>query len=272
MYTILNGQVKACRVLLQQGASVHIRDESGSTPLHMAATKGSLDLTKLLLKSGADVAAVDSLRRTALHWATRCVSPAVLECLLAHSFKILVNARDDEQLTALHWAVISNHPDHVRLLVTNQADPAIGDGEGRTPLHYAVSKNAIECIQILLHLRPEVVNLTDGCGRTSLHVACGEGSIEAVNIILASPRVNVACADNRGTTPLHWASVCNRAEICRVLLQFGAPVMARDNAGMTALHYAHKKGFADCVGVMQRLVMATTPPSPGHLQKRSSIA
>ena len=71
--------------------------------------------------------------------------------------------------------------------------------------------------------------------------ALTHSSMEAVNILLSIPGINVACADTRGTTPLHWASVCNRPEVCRLLLHAGAPALARDSSGMTAMHYAHKK-------------------------------
>lgn len=101
------------------------------------------------------------MHRTVLHWATRSKSPAVLDALLPHTFRYavhklhanltgrtLINARDDEQLTALHWAAISNQPEHVRMLLANQADALVGDADGRTALHYAVSRSSVECMQV----------------------------------------------------------------------------------------------------------------------------
>ncbi len=116
--------------------------------------------------------------------------------------RTLVNARDDEQLTALHWAVIANFPEHVRLLLANQADPAVGDADQRSPLHYCVSRGSMECLKIILHMRPDAVNVADGSGRTCLHVACGEGryplfGTEYFVTILAWSRL-LSCWELRG--------------------------------------------------------------------------
>lgn len=45
--------IEILRVLLQQGASVHIRNKSGRTPLFLAANAGLIDHVFLLKKSGA---------------------------------------------------------------------------------------------------------------------------------------------------------------------------------------------------------------------------
>eukprot|EP00047_Mylnosiga_fluctuans_P023431 m.137765 g.137765 ORF g.137765 m.137765 type:complete len:1223 (-) comp9581_c0_seq3:2173-5841(-) len=259
MYAALANQGKAVRMLLKCGAGLAAVEDGGNTALLLAIGRGHIDTVKVLVKAGADIDAADAEARTALHWATKCAHPGMLEFLLGQAYRTLVNQRDAESLTALHWAVIANAPEHVRLLLGSQADPALGDGDQRTPLHYSVSRNALECLRVLLRLRPDTVNMADSSGRTSLHVACAEGSAEAVAMLLAVPSVMVACVDQRLTTPLHWASMCNRADVCRLLLQAGAPLMARDAAGMTAMHYAHKKGHIECVALMQRLIVATQP-------------
>ena len=47
------------RDLTARGASVHERDESGSTALHHAAVEGRADCVRALIDAGADVNAVN---------------------------------------------------------------------------------------------------------------------------------------------------------------------------------------------------------------------
>ncbi|NTX60625.1 ankyrin repeat domain-containing protein [Myxococcus sp. CA051A] len=54
------------REVLDAGATVNVRDDSGQTPLHRAMGVGKPELVKLLLERGADVNAIDGLGRTPL--------------------------------------------------------------------------------------------------------------------------------------------------------------------------------------------------------------
>jgi hypothetical protein len=49
------GDLQAMRALIQKGADVNARDQSGGTALHVAAGRGDQEATRLLLAAGADV-------------------------------------------------------------------------------------------------------------------------------------------------------------------------------------------------------------------------
>lgn len=51
------------------------------------------------------------------------------------------------------------------------ANPTITDGEGRTALHYAVTKQTFECCQVLMECFPQLVDVKDDKGRIPLHLA-----------------------------------------------------------------------------------------------------
>lgn len=112
---------------------------------------------------------------------------------------------------------------------------------------------------LLDHATPGDVNRRDARGRAALHLAVsGEGRLETVLFLLGVPGVDVNVTDARGTTPLHWAAVCNRPDMCKVLVAKGAAIMFRDSNNMTAMHYATQKGFDECATVLQKL--AAPPP------------
>eukprot|EP00050_Salpingoeca_kvevrii_P005168 m.272751 g.272751 ORF g.272751 m.272751 type:complete len:1251 (+) comp11088_c0_seq1:32-3784(+) len=252
MYAVIGNKSKPLRFLLRAGADINACDDNGSTALLWAACRGCRDAVRTLLREGADIEAADMEGRTALHWATKLNRTDTLEALLKQSFKTLVNRHDAEQLTPLHWAVMVGHSSHVDMLLKNQADVMETDAAGRTPIHYAISHNSLECLQVLCEASPAAVNIADSTGRTALHIACGEGSMDSICLLLAVPGIDVNSTDQRLTTALHWAAVCNRPEVCRILLQRGARLMARDAAGMTPLHYTLEKGFTECTSILQR--------------------
>jgi ankyrin repeat protein len=66
-----HGHEGVADLLLSNNADVNAKTNDGSTPLLMAAYKGSRDVAELLLDSGADLNAKDGkYGLTALRWAT----------------------------------------------------------------------------------------------------------------------------------------------------------------------------------------------------------
>eukprot|EP00911_Craspedida_sp_UC1_P000364 UC1_evm3s279 len=91
-----------------------------------------------------------------------------------------------------------------------------------------------------------------------------------IQALLASPGIDVNCTDTRHTTPLHWAAVCNRPDVCTALVNSGAKLQFRDMQGMTALHYAMKKGFRECGMVLQELAQTAVARKRQHRQRTAS--
>ncbi len=77
-------QERVAALLIDRGADVNARDESGFTPLMAASDADSFDTVKLLVDKGADINAIwgyDSDNRTALGFAYR---PEIMQFLLEH--------------------------------------------------------------------------------------------------------------------------------------------------------------------------------------------
>jgi hypothetical protein len=135
------------RLLEANPDAVNTRDRAGSTPLHLAAEKGSLEIARLLLDHKANVNATNEDGRTPLHYASLSSNTAVLKLLLA------------------------NHAE------VNPRDHRPGRG-GRTPLHYAASWRRTDAAESLLAAGAEV-NAQDDAGITPLHVVLTEPPVFA---------------------------------------------------------------------------------------------
>jgi ankyrin repeat protein len=181
------GDVRAVERLLEQGAGVDARDESGRTALIAAAYGNRLDVARILVEAGADVNAKDETQQSAYLISTSEVDddPRLLELTLrnganVHSLDsyngtgliraaerghvriverllrtdIEVNHVNNLGWTALLEAIIlgdggRRHTEVVRLLVGSGADVNLADGEGVTPLEHARQRGYEKIVRIL---------------------------------------------------------------------------------------------------------------------------
>jgi ankyrin repeat protein len=105
------------QVLIQHGAEVTTQNNAGSTPLHLASSKGSDTTVNLLLRHGADVNAQDVRLSTPLHLAAS--SRSALEGGVVHlllSSGANVDAHDDHGQTPIQIASSSGLSEITELL------------------------------------------------------------------------------------------------------------------------------------------------------------
>lgn len=137
------------QLLVQAGADVN----AGNPPLHRAIERGYLDMINALLQVGADTEAKSKgCLATSLHRAVIC-SPKlykleIIQTLLDAGADI--EARDWQQQTPLHIAVLRNESEVVRLLLNAGADIEAQDYQGSTPLKLARGRKYNKIKKILL--------------------------------------------------------------------------------------------------------------------------
>ena len=107
-----------------------------------------VEAAKKLLAAKADVNARDDEDYSALHGAALRGNKALVEVLLAHGAD--VNARDKTYLaTPLHLAVRAGHAGAAEALLAANADTQAKDKYGRTPLAYAESAGKEDIAKML---------------------------------------------------------------------------------------------------------------------------
>lgn len=122
MYSLIEKEkVKALEYLIGVKAKVEVRNDTGKTPLIVAAMKGYVKSIELLLNAGAKTETLGFKKRTAfMEAAAMSASLDTLEALVAR--KANVNARDVDSFTAVMWAAFDNSATRIRNLAEVNAD------------------------------------------------------------------------------------------------------------------------------------------------------
>jgi len=238
----LYSSFEASRLLQDHGASVHLRNRNGQTPLHLALRRGLSDVVTLLIKSGSDVDALDNDNITPLLYALKfsdcdAAAAAAAQLLLEHGAS--VHMRDKDGQTALHLALQRDFSDSVALLLQSGADVDAQDNDGMTPLLYVVqSSKPAATVQLLLE-HGASVHLRNKNGLTPLHSAVKHYRSDVVALLLqfGAP---VDATDNDNMTPLCTLTSSGGGKPAPMLLQHGASVHIRNKNGQTPLHFASR--------------------------------
>ena len=146
--------------------------------------------------------------------------------------------------TPLHYAVSKNAVAIAEVLLKHGANPNTNaDTFGRTPLHYAAQKNAVAIAEVLLKHGADP-NAKNRDGQTPLHYAAQKNAVVMAEVLLkhgADP--NAQAEYPTLLTPLAQAALTNAAAIAEVLLKHGADINIKNNRGETPLdRTAHETG------------------------------
>lgn len=221
------GKQEIAELLLEKGAAIHMRTDSGDTALMYAAMNGTLEIVKLLITHGADVGARDKYNDTVLHAAGKHGSKEATALLIQKGADVM--ARSDFDYTPLHLAAFRGHKDVVALLLAHGARLEDRDKSMTTPLIMAGSSKSTGTVKYLLDQGADI-NASDKKGDTVLSDAAYCGTTETVKLLIQRG-VNIHQKTSAGLTPLFWAAANDRAESARALLQAGVGVDAAPASG-----------------------------------------
>ena len=159
------------------------------------------------------------------------------------------NAVQPDGTTALHWAVERDAIEIVQLLIRAGANVKATNRYGATPLWLASLNGNAATIGVLLEAGADPSAASDE-GETALMVAARTGKIDAVNLLLARGADPNVKEQWRGQTALMWAAAEGYAPVIETLVARGADVSARSNGGFTAILFAAREGRVAAVDAL----------------------
>ena len=161
-------QTEIAKALIRHGADVNACGGNNWTALHRASIgiEESSRIIDMLLDAGADIAAKTDSGRTPLHVAVEHKASEATLALMRRGAS--VHEQDADGKTALHSAQTAQVS---RALLQHGARVDATDSDGNTALHLAVDRDEVETALALLQHGARV-NATNNDGNTALHVAC----------------------------------------------------------------------------------------------------
>ena len=116
--------------------------------------KTSKEIVEILISHGADINAKDESDITPLHYAAKNSDVQIVEFLISHGADI--DAKDINDETPLHYAACKDRSETAKVLISNGADINAEDEYDRTPIECALENN---CIFTYLNLAQLIRNL-----------------------------------------------------------------------------------------------------------------
>ncbi|XP_069544772.1 receptor-interacting serine/threonine-protein kinase 4 [Brachyistius frenatus] len=223
-----------------QPQDVDLLLDGGGSLLHHAITLANEEAVKFLLLNNANPNLANNRGSTPLHLATEKHLKLLAELLLGRR-STNVNAKDEDQYTALHWAAQNGDEAITRLLLDRGAAINEIDGQGRTPAHVACQHGQENVIRVLLS-RGADVQIKGKDNWTALHFAAWQGHLGIVKLLVKQAGADVDGQTTDGRTPLHLASQRGQYRVARILIELGADVHMMSAGSNTPLHVAAETG------------------------------
>ncbi|XP_075221124.1 ankyrin repeat-rich membrane spanning isoform X1 [Lycorma delicatula] len=159
--------------------------------------------------------------------------------------RVLVDDRDENGSTALHFATSKGKLAFVRELINHGADVNLEDNDNWTPLLCAAKEGHTDvCSELLDH--GANIEHRDMGGWSALMWATYKGHKNTVALLLER-NADVNAHGNYHISSLLWAAGRGYVEIVKMLVRKGAKINVGDKYGTTALVWACRKGNAEIV-------------------------
>ncbi|KAF3182350.1 hypothetical protein TWF788_006265 [Orbilia oligospora] len=133
-----------------------------------------------------------------------------------------VDAPGPNGRTSLSWAAFHGNVDVVALLLKNNADRNIRDGEGYTPLMLATEQGHHGIVEALLNGDTSSLNTRLKIGMTPLMLAAKRGDNRTVRLLLEQPDIEINArsgASNHHRSAFDFAFLGEHLEIVELLLE-----------------------------------------------------
>jgi len=217
------------------------RPQAQTQDIIAAARSGDLAEVKELIEADPTlVNARDKNERTPLHYACREAYSEMVLYLLDKGAD--VNARDVNGVTPLHWAAMVGDAALVKLLLDREAEPSPRNAEGNTPLNLAAIGAFREITDLLLDRGAEL-DTAGGKGVILLQMAAGDGSAKLFRAVMNQEGQKLFTSEEANYWTMQDAVCGGSVQIVDALLAKEVPLFKqKDIYGWTLIHYAASKG------------------------------
>lgn len=208
---------------LVTGQSPNLADYDGRTPLHIAASKGQVEVIKILLDAKASMNPMDHFARTPLMEACRQRQMAAARALHDVGAQLGFSDQHVQNMTRQKSFDSGDSEEEKESKDSEETPQEVFDkfAEAAELCAAAADPQQLWFLTSLLRFRADA-NAGDYDRRTPLHLACASGNHGAVEVLLQEESIDMDCQDNFGRTPLMEAVRHGNESCARKLMNRGA--------------------------------------------------
>ncbi|KAG8677677.1 hypothetical protein FPOAC2_03809 [Fusarium poae] len=256
----LNGWTEIVNAILEMNGDLDSKDEDGRTSISYCAESGHLSLLKRFVALGASVDAEDNHGRTPLLFAVKFKRDAAAEVFLQSRW-INHNRKDDDGMTALHWAIRNGLMGTTHLLLDLEArlEPDARVGHGSLILEAAKTGNKT-ILEALLQRNISIETRDSPHFRRPLIEAVYQSETTAVQLLLMCNALVDSPDDGLSERSLLTAVENGDEAITTLLLGYTDTLEAYPNI-WSSLLIAIASGYWTCAQLLLQKYVATTSTS-----------
>eukprot|EP00731_Ephydatia_muelleri_P013653 Em0007g963a len=236
-----------------------VTSDTRETPLHVAASKGSVNAIKWLLDSKVTSPFEKAKNgNTAAHYAAVCGHLPALQLLLTHNPSIgnqLAEQTDESGLTIASLAAVQGDEEMLQWIIEHFPKVAsIPNTQGNLPIHFAAASGSVNMLKLLVKKCGKAMAESEDAHKTKpVYFAAQEGKIDALNYLINELGVDPIAIDEHQKCTVHAATQANQLETVQYLVsKFGPGSIIKPTAdGATPLHIAAGLGH---IGVLEYLL------------------
>lgn len=210
---IKNNDIAAIENFIGQGFNVNSRDENGNTPLYLALTQRHLDIAKKLIDAGADVNAPS---------AENGMTPLIIATSTAGKLQ-----KKAENIMNNAQGYTQNRVSEIKL-----------------KKYIAHQMNIARKMLTMLIEQGADVNQETPFGTPLMNAASNQWNTDLIDILLKSG-AKINARDRKGRTALFYGEILGGDKISTKLLEAGADIDIKNNAGKTYLEITKKDFIED---------------------------
>ncbi|KAL7937834.1 ankyrin repeat-containing domain protein [Trichoderma chlorosporum] len=227
----------------------HYPDHVLKSALYKAAEAGNFEAFRFFDRASPDWDWKDDDGRTILHAAATGGDARILRRITERK-ECDLDAKDKEGKSALVVATQLNHTPFVEELCKMGADATLAINNGRTALHYAITRDP-KIVRLLLQHKANPVAL-DKQSQTPLHFACrlGDSGVLIALVEALSDERSIDVRNGSNQSALHIAAACGHLEIVSFLLDHGADALSEDKEKQKPIDHAAAAGNSDVLKML----------------------
>jgi ankyrin repeat protein len=264
------GQYEVIKELMSKGLDVDCELKYGSSALMIAASRGHEDIVRMIALAGGKVNRRNKFGISALSEAAERGHHKALRTLV--EFGADVNMLHNNGGTAILAAAVRRDLKTLKLLLELGANVDIENFDGWSARKWVLSESDpafLEALGIVKHGNADTeIKVEETVVKEELHTqrvqvssvgqafwtvfmrAAASGDIETVRR-LVDDGVEINAQSPNGTTALIAAVKNGRTDIACELMEMGADLTMCDEEGLSAIHWAQKKGLTPFLTVLK---------------------